>query len=240
MADPLILEAALKMAAAGWPVLPLAGAIEKEPPEARNGTLTCACWKHDTCISPAKHPRTVNGLFDATTNADVIRGWFRGYRALNLGLRTGEVCDVVDIDVGGLEEIHRFATPGWEGFDLLTNDQKALGTWDGPVVRTGRGYHFYLRPQNTNNRAHMLPNVDYRGTGGYVVVPPSMHVNGTRYEWLRKGRLTDLPDWLREIMWPPTCQHVLRGGRVCGKAGTHSHGEVVFTSLVDQRLEVPS
>lgn len=231
VADPLILEAALKFAAAGWPVMPLAGAVPV------GDRLTCACWKHDGCISPAKHPRTANGLFDATTSEEVVRSWFRGYKALNIGIRTGVVCDVVDIDAGGLDSLGAWM----RSMPVTTDpDEQVLAIWDGPVVKTGHGYHLYLRPAGCGNGAKILPGIDYRGNGGYVVAAPSVHVTGTRYEWLRKGRLIDAPEWLRDVLFPPTCDHVLRGGRACGKSKTHAHGEVVFTSLVDQRMEVPS
>jgi hypothetical protein len=239
-----ILEAALRYGAAGWPVLPLAGVAECDAPtfgDHAKGHLTCACWLHDKCISPAKHPRTTNGLFDATTSEAVIRGWDRAFKAMNIGLRTGVVADVLDVDDGGVQDLLRWTGGAPVPVGAANDpDTLALALWDGPVVKTGRGYHLYLRPQHTGNRAHMLPNLDYRGDGGYVVLPPSGHVAGHPYEWLRKGRLVDAPEWLTTLLFPPTCDFVLRGGRVCGKSSTHAHRDVIFTSLVDQRMAVPS
>ena len=220
------------MAGAGWPVFPLAGAVEK------NGALTCSCWKHDECISPAKHPLTYNGFFDATTDADEVRGWARQYRVANIGLRTGVTCDVLDLDEGGLESLIGWTKAGQR--DIDDDVAEVLHIFDGPVARTGKGFHLYVKPTGTGNGAKLLPGVDWRGDGGYVVVPPSHHVNGTTYEWLRKGKLLEAPDWLEALLHPPTCDFVLRSGRVCGESKTHAHKEVTFTSSVDQVLGLAS
>lgn len=224
--DAAIRDAALRYAAAGWPIMPLAGA------ERYGSEWKCSCHWRDTCISPAKHPRTTQGLYDASTDPAVIEGWFRAFRTLNIGLRTGVQCDVLDVDAGGLDSLI-----AWTKFPAAgTPDEIALALWPGPVARTGKGYHFYLKPQHTSNRAGLLAGLDYRGDGGYVVAPPSLHVNGTRYEWLKKGRLTDAPEWLVALLYPATCSFVLRSGRVCGGTGTHKHREVEFVSSIELGL----
>jgi hypothetical protein len=64
---------------------------------------------------------------------------------------------------------------------------QALGTVSTP--RPG-GLHVYVRASGHGNRAGMLPGVDYRGLGGYVLAPPSQLDDrddqhpGT-YAWLR-------------------------------------------------------
>ena len=47
----------------------------------------------------------------------------------------------------------------------------------------------------------LLPGVDLRGDGGYVVAPPSMHENGKEYEWeigLDDFPLAEMPEWLKD------------------------------------------
>ena len=55
----------------------------------------------------------------------------------------------------------------------------------GPLTRTGSGWHYYLAPAGSGNRAGLLEHVDWRGVGGYAVAPPSRHASGSRYRWLR-------------------------------------------------------
>ena len=228
---PDLLETAVSYAGRGWPVLPLAGV------QYRDNHLTCACWKHDLCISPGKHPRTMNGLFDASTDLAVVTDWFKtrtfnGWRPPNIGLRTGDAFDVLDVDEGGIESLAAWAKVPDEWQPGSDPEATAFYVWPGPIVRTGKGFHFYLQPQHTGNRAKMLRGLDYRGTGGYVVAPPSWHVDGPRYEWLREGPLVPAPDWLTAMLFPPTCDHVLRTGAICGKSGDHSHGKLQFVSAL--------
>jgi hypothetical protein len=72
------------------------------------------------------------------------------------------------------------------------------------LVRTGSGWHYYLAATGAGNRAGLLEHVDWRGRGGYVVAPPSQHVSGSCYRWLRP-LTTELPKapWaLRNLLVP--------------------------------------
>jgi Bifunctional DNA primase/polymerase, N-terminal len=56
----------------------------------------------------------------------------------------------------------------------------------------------YLAPTGLGNvHPAGLDHVDWRGRGGYVLAPPSLHASGTRYRWLRP-LASDLP----EVLWP--------------------------------------
>ena len=43
--------------------------------------------------------------------------------------------------------------------------------------------YFQYTRDDIKNRAGILEGVDVRGEGGYVIAPPSMHPNGTEYQW---------------------------------------------------------
>src|SRR5581483_10430482 len=54
------------------------------------------------------------------------------------------------------------------------------------------------------NRVRFLPGADWRGQGGYVVLPPSVHVTGNRYAFVRHadGELLSVPPALLNALAP--------------------------------------
>lgn len=127
-----------------------------------------------TPASKIPHKGT-RGCLDATTDEQTIRAWWERWPDSNVGIATGHTVDVVDVDgVTG----QKSRVDNWEMFEGL----HALGTVLTP--RPG-GMHLYV-PANpaVGNGAGILPSVDYRGRGGYVVAPPSRTDIGS-YRWLR-------------------------------------------------------
>src|SRR5262249_1371317 len=62
---------------------------------------------------------------------------------------------------------------------------------------------FFKHPGVTiPNRAGIIPGLDVRGDGGYVVVPPSVHPNGKQYHWEvpLNSKLPELPDVLLRLI----------------------------------------
>ncbi|UQU63824.1 bifunctional DNA primase/polymerase [Couchioplanes caeruleus] len=157
----MMLDAALAYARHGIPVLPV------HHPE-RDGA--CSCGRPD-CARPGKHPRLRHGLTDASTDPRRIEMWWSRWPDANVGLRTGIAMDVADVD----------SAAGWHGLRHLLGGAMPAG----PQVRTGGGgWHFWFTPTGYGNRVHLLPGVDWRGAGGYVLAPPSRHANGTSYYWV--------------------------------------------------------
>jgi hypothetical protein len=81
----------------------------------------------------------------------------------------------------------------------------------GPTVETGGGgFHIYLRkPEGVRVRDTLdgYPGVEFKTVGRQVVVPPSVHPNGQRYEWdaLFGSDMTipDVPDALLDQLRRP-------------------------------------
>jgi hypothetical protein len=74
-----------------------------------------------------------------------------------------------------------------------------------PKVRTGRGHHLYFKHPGTfvGNPVNTMPGLDVRGDGGYVVAPPSIHPDGSVYEWAlhpSEVPFAELPNRLIELL----------------------------------------
>ncbi|WP_250000961.1 bifunctional DNA primase/polymerase [Actinoplanes sp. M2I2] len=177
------LTAALAYARHGIPVLPV------HAPDPRGG---CTCARGATCPRPGKHPHLRHGLTEASTDPRLIDMWWARWPGANIGLRTGVTMDVADVD----------SVEGWHGLCHLLGGEPP----DGPRVRTGGGgWHFWFAPLGSGNRVGLLPGLDWRGAGGYVVAPPSRHASGSDYRWILPPdrALPDSPATLRALIEGP-------------------------------------
>ncbi|QDE82502.1 bifunctional DNA primase/polymerase [Myxococcus xanthus] len=185
------LEAALEYAERGWHVIPCF-----EPTLSPSGVLICSCPDGASCTQAGKHPRTRNGVKDATTNAAQIRAWWQHWPQANVAIATGALSgiDVVDID----------AKAG--GVEAMAKEEAARGELPRTIVAqtSGGGYHVYFRNSGLVSKpASIAPGIDTRGNGGYVIAPPSLHRTGERYAWVAgsppsQTSLADAPAWIRD------------------------------------------
>lgn len=124
-----------------------------------------------------KTPLTEHGFKDATTDPETIRAWWATWPEANIGLDCGRSkVTVIDLD-GPIGLATWGALAGRLGLTVETR-----------TARTGGGgRHLYFRApadvQIGNSAGKLGPGIDVRGVGGYVVLPPSVHANGGRYEW---------------------------------------------------------
>lgn len=166
---------ALAYAAMGWHVLPLVPQ-DKRP----LGTLVR------------------RGMLDATTDPEVIRGWWQEAPEAGVG---------ISLAASGLMAID--VDPRNGGADTFQDIQAAHGSLISNVMAfTGGGgeHHvFGLPPGGGFTLPGLLgPGVDVK-VNGYIVVEPSIHPSGKRYEWEASSSPLDgvapspLPDWLRSL-----------------------------------------
>lgn len=157
-------------------------------------------WSVFPCEPQGKRPlgRLVpHGLKNATTDPAAIDRWWAKVPNANIGLATGIAFDVLDVD----DDV---------GHDILVAEMPldAL-TIDGPTVTTGRGFHCYVAPTGLGNRVNFVLGCDWRGVGGYVVAPPSVHPTGAMYRWhlgeddldfVVRVPVRPAPAWLLELL----------------------------------------
>ncbi len=205
--EPDMLAWALWWAASGVPVFPLH--------EVYDDVCTCTCTrkrckneKHgcgSECGNKGKHPRNPNGVTGATTDEATIRAWWTRWPSANIGGAMGGASRLVALDSdprhGGdaslfdLAEVH--------GSEWLNTARQKTG---------GGGDHFFyitsVGVELRNTTGKIGPGLDTRATGGYVVLAPSLHASGARYELAGEFDPQPVPvhlleAWTREETAPP-------------------------------------
>ena len=129
-----------------------------------------------------KKPITENGFKNATTDIPTIEKWWSDNPNSNIGIATGQLSGglvAIDMDIDkekGKDGYHVFQKWCADNYLVLPDSWLSI---------TGRGgYHLFYRSKfPVPSKIGWLDDVDIRADGAYVVAPPSIHPNGTKYEW---------------------------------------------------------
>lgn len=111
-----------------------------------------------------------------TTDLNQVRDTWTRYPNANIGIATGDGLTVIDVDT--------IASHGVDGESSMLDYQIRNGFINATLevtTPTGGKHYYYLTDNEYGNKASILPGVDVRGLGGYVVGPGST-INGTLYE----------------------------------------------------------
>jgi hypothetical protein len=134
----------------------------------------------------------------ATTEENMILGWWDVNPDANIGIACGKRSGIIVLDVDA----------GHGGYESLTELFEKYGKFpDTPISQTGSGgEHIFFRHPGVeirNSASKLGPGLDIRGDGGYVVAPPSIHANGKSYEWIISPEdvgLADMPAWMVDLL----------------------------------------
>src|SRR5574341_875719 len=141
------------------------------------------------------------GFLNATTDPQTLQTWWRAEPRANVGIRTGAISGLVVLDIdprnGGEQSLRSFE----QQCGKLPETLEAL--------TGGGGRHvFFVHPGGHLPSKPILPGVDLKADGGYVVAPPSRHPSGRFYEWKPDAgpelqALAPLPHGLLEFVQTP-------------------------------------
>lgn len=177
------LQAALKYAELGWHVLPLNG--------------------------KAPHRLTPHGQKDATTNPSIITDWFTQAPDANIGISL-KPSGLVVIDVDIIKYHVDGTTSPKKGEEVFAALEAQYGkiTSDVEAITGSGGQHlvFSVSPEKLAQVGGKLvgslgKDIDLKHNG-YIVVAPSMHLSGNKYQWIENknpllGAIPELlPDWV--------------------------------------------
>lgn len=143
----------------------------------------------------------------ATSDRHQIAKWWSKWPKAGIGLATGD--DVGDEDFLFVIDLDRH-DPNADGVDAWLDlvVQHDYEGFEGPRVLTGGGgehLYFTAGTQITNARGSLPAGIDVRGSGGYVVLPPSSHKTGRSHEWEIDAELGEIPvptapKWLVDVL----------------------------------------
>jgi len=129
---------------------------------------------------------------DANRDPEVIKRWWADNPDANIGIATGAASGrlaVVDIDV-------KDGAKGIESFQKLSGMTSTLRA----QTPTGGWHDYYLAPSPMRSKNGLLPGIDIKADGGYVVAPGS-RIDGKDYEWLDpEAHIMALPESVLALM----------------------------------------
>lgn len=111
------------------------------------------------------------GFKDATTDLRQVDRWWATHPQANIGLPTGVLFDVIDID----------GEQGAISYRALRNTDIIPRIYGKATTGRPCSRHLYIAATGDGNSTAVWPGIDYRGKGGYVVAPPSR--TERRYDW---------------------------------------------------------
>jgi hypothetical protein len=144
------------------------------------------------------HPHWKDDCFTTTDEAhwDRLYDGFAHPDTTGIGILTGPAYYVVDID----------GEEGAVAWKALVGDDYMPDRW---TAKTGRGLHLWFAHHESWGTVKLGEKLDFKGAGGYVAAPPSLHPDGHTYTWLLPPTLEMPP-----LELPPALEAVLYRRRV--------------------------
>lgn len=190
------LSAALKyVTQEGWHLIPIF-------PWTAHG---CPCPQGSNCSTPAKHPPFYGWRseeYQVVEESDAHHVWGEAGDTWNVGIVTGESSGVfvldVDPDKGGNDSLRRLIEDMGE-FPYTREHRTGSG---------GKHIFFKMPPDQviTNSNRALRDagylGLDIRGSGGYVLAPPSMTNKGS-YNVSVHAPVADAPNWFLQLLHTP-------------------------------------
>ena len=153
-------------------------------------------WRVIPILPGSKRPALTRWTEQATTDATAIKEWWDGHDDYGVGIATGPASKFWVLDVDDFDSFRDLE----QRYEMLPDTRTSI---------TGSGgFHFLFRwpadGRDIRNDAgrRLGPGLDVRGDGGQIVAPPSVHPNGTVYQWDAGlgDDIAEAPEWLLELV----------------------------------------
>jgi putative DNA primase/helicase len=178
------------------------------------------------CRNVGKHPRTKNGIHDASTDEEKIQRWWEIWEDANIAIAPGKEAGFFVLDVDP-------RNGGDETLAFLERKHGRLS--DTLIVDTGGdGLHLLFKYPDfsvKNSTGKLGPGLDIKSDGGSIVVPPSLHMSGKRYRWREHAPIADAPDWLLQLLRDGARKSYAIGQRQIDENIPEGRRNITLTSL---------
>lgn len=154
----------------------------------------CSCRNRTCGKSSGKHPRTLNGKDDATSDTATVDRWWSMWPTANVAVRPAPGVVILDVD------------PRHGGGTTLLNLERRHGRL--PKTQTvatgGGGLHIWFSCHGPV-KGKLGVGIDVKTHSGYVLMPPSLHLSGRSYSWVNDSAgIQPAPPWVEELLAPGT------------------------------------
>jgi hypothetical protein len=147
----------------------------------------CGCFHHHTDPKQIGKAPLVS-YKNLEIKRETVEKWFTSFPKANIGILI-EPSNLVIVDADSEAAVQEFER---------TTDAAMI-----PSVKTGRGKHYYFKA----NKHTPIYRITHTGeskaidifSNGYIVAPPSIHMNGHAYKWSNPPKQTGLPIVSKEI-----------------------------------------
>lgn len=180
-----LLESALRLAARGIPVFPVAAATHNGVDKQDGKVPLIRAW-------PGR----------ATTDESQVRAWWRDeFHGANVGILTGNASGITIVDLDYRPDEGK---NGLASLAALEEQHGEIST--GPIVERGASMHLYFKyVPGLGSINGVLSGIDIKNDGAYCIAPPSFHRTGGRYAWrpgTENAPLPMMPSWLSATLTP--------------------------------------
>ncbi|MBY0506448.1 MAG: bifunctional DNA primase/polymerase [Bryobacteraceae bacterium] len=223
------LDYALEYIRRGWHIFPIYHVRDDG---------SCSCGSRD-CKRIGKHPVPRNGFNEATIDEAKIRAWWAQDPNYNIGF-CPSISGLVGTDIDcGINKKTGLPKVGRQTWDSLLADPSHQLPPALSVLTGGGGEHVYLKATRDiqKSEGRVGKDIDVRGVGGYLILPPSNHESGKSYtfkdgdRWPQAAdKLGDLPEWLATLMdKPATPSRMVTGRAAAPSPGTSDRSTIADT-----------
>jgi hypothetical protein len=197
-----IADAAVRLAAMGWPVC--TGAFPPGRAQRIADTRRACCCDRVGCPAPGAHPLSPAWQNLASTDPEQVARWWLAVPEANVVLVTGRAFDVLDV-------------PARAGLAALAQIERS-GRRPGPVaLSAGDRAHFYVLSRGAPvdetewwschldcepQEVAEVTGLRWHCRDSYVLAPPSRASSGEPARWVRDPASYELTDslWLLEVL----------------------------------------